>query len=246
VRCAVIAALLLAAPFPASAASLPVADKLFALVPSRDCDITRMRPRIEAAAREASRDRRTARVSIDWPADAARNLDLMGRPSPFAAALEVTAGQPALAGIAGRLQHALGTSCAVQYYLVHERRLMITPRTWLLGQPAPASKTLVTLNRKAGVSFETFDHEWAVTHAVLAMGWRKARGGDGHYVQSLVVGTLGSGTPPLDGIGESEGPGGAPSQQEREARMKTAVHAATFQDQQNSAMFVAREVILKD
>lgn len=241
-----IGALLLASFASADAAALPEANKLIALVPSSGCDMAQFRPRIEAAGQALSRDRRTSRVSIDWPAEPMRNLDLMGRPSPFAAAVEVSGAQGALTGIGRRLQSALVASCPVAIYRVHERRLMTTPRTWPLGEPSPASKTLVTLNRKPGLSFDVFDHEWSVTHAALALGWRKARGGDGHYVQNLVVGTVGNATPPLDGIGEAEGPGGGSSPQEREARIQTAAHAATFQDQKNSAMFVAREVILKD
>jgi hypothetical protein len=145
------------------------------------------------------------------------------------------------------VERSLGKVCATGIYLVHERRLMTMPRTWPLGQPSPTSKTLVTLNRKPGLSFEAFDREWAGPHAELALGWRTARGGNGHYVQNLVVGTIGRDTPPLDGIGESEGPGTSPpSQQEREARVRTAAHAQTFQDVASSTMFVAREVILKD
>lgn len=239
-------AAILASPATANAASLPEANKLIALVQASGCDMARLRPRLEAAGRAMREDRRTRRVSIDWPADAVRNLDLLGRLSPFAAAIEVSAGRSVLAGLAHRIRLALGSGCRVGFYRVHERRLMTTSRSWPLGDPSPASKTLVTLNRKAGLSLEDFDREWAGPHARLALAWRAARGGDGHYVQNLIVGTIGRDTPPLDGIGESEGPGGAPSAQEREARVQTAAHAATFQDVAGSTMFVARETILKD
>jgi hypothetical protein len=190
-------------------------------------------------------DRRTTRVSIDRPADTERNLDLMGKPSPFVAAVEVSATASALPALAHRLEHRIGSECAADIYLVHERRLLTTRRTWPPGEPSPASKTLITLVRKPGLSFDAFDHEWAGPHAQLSLAWRAARGGDGHYVQNLVVGHIGGNTPPLDGIGEAEGPG-TPTPQEREARIKTAAHAKTFQDMGHSAMFVAREVILKD
>jgi hypothetical protein len=231
----------------ASAAPLPSADKMIVLMRASGCDLAQLAPRLDAAGKAMAVDRRTLRVSIDRPADAARNLDLMGKPSPFAAALEVSAPASALPALARRVGRSIGTACPIGIYLVHERRLLTTPRTWPLGQPSPASKTFVTLNRKSGITFEQFDHEWAGPHAELALGWRKARGGNGHYVQNLVVGTIGPATPPLDGIGESEGPGTSPpSQQEREARVKTAAHAQTFQDLSNSTMFVARETILKD
>lgn len=229
----------------AQAAAPPPVDKLIALVKSTGCDWASLAPRLDAAGKAVVADRRATRVSIDRPADAERNLDLMGKPSPFLAAVEVSAPPSILPTLARRIGRSLGSTCGAAFYLVHERRLMTTPRTWPLGEPSPASKTLVTLIRKSGLSFETFDQEWAGPHARLSLEWRAARGGDGHYVQNLVVGRLGRDAPPLDGIGEAEGPG-TPTQQEREARMKTAAHARTFQDMEHSSMFIAREVILKD
>lgn len=232
-------------PGPAAAVALPSANKAIALVGASNCDKAWLAGKLDATARAMARDHRTTHVSIDHPADPERNLDLMGRPSPFVAAVEVGAQPSALEALARRLQTTLGNGCPVTIYLVHERRLMTTRRTWSLGEPSPASKTLVTLVRKAGVSFADFDREWTGPHADLALGWRTARGGDGHYVQNLVLRRLGDG-PDIDGIGESEGPGGAPSPEEREARARTAAHAATFQDLGRSSMFVARETILKD
>lgn len=229
-----------------ASARMPTADKLIGLVPG-SCDWATLSPRLDRLGTLLSDDRRTTRVSIDRPADAERNLDLMGRPSPFLAAIEVSARSSALRGLSGTIGHGLGAECPVNLYLVHERRLLTTPRTWALGSPAPTSKTLVTLRRKQGLSFEGFDREWASPHAELALSWRKARGGDSHYVQNLVVGTLGRGTPPLDGIGESEGPAVTqPSEIERKARIETAKHAQTFQDSSSSQMFVTRETLLKD
>ena len=74
---------------------------------------------------------------------------------------------------------------------------------------------------------------------------RTARGGNGYYVQNFVVGRMGD-AEGIDGIGESEGPGGSPSPQERDARARTAAHAATFQDLSSSKMLIVREMILKD
>lgn len=229
----------------AQAAAPPPPDKLIALVQSEGCDWTNLAPRLDAAGKALAADRRTTRVSIDRPADAELNLDLMGKPSAFIAAVEVSAPAAALPALAKRIGRSLGPTCSPAMYLVHERRLMTTPRTWPLGEPSPASKTLVTLIRKPGLSFEAFDQEWAGPHARFSLEWRAARGGNGHYVQNLVVERLQQGIPPLDGIGEAEGPG-TPTPQEREARMKTAAHARTFQDMDHASMFVAREVILKD
>lgn len=53
-------------------------------------------------------------------------------------------------------------------------------------------------------------------------------GGNGHYVQNLGAAVGTPGTPPLDGIGESEGP------------------RATVHDVPASTMFITREMILKD
>jgi hypothetical protein len=229
----------------AKASPLPPADKLIVLVQSSGCNWAKLAPRLDAVGREMADNRRTIRVSIDRPADAERNLDLMGKPSPFVAAVEVSARASALSALARHVQRGLGSECGADLYLVHERRLLTTPRTWTLGEPSPASKTLVTLIRKPGLSFTDFDHAWAGPHAQLSLAWRAARGGNGHYVQNLIVGHVGRTTPPLDGIGEAEGPG-RPTSQEREARIKTAAHAKTFQDMEHTSMFVAREVILKD
>lgn len=238
-------ALALAGPNSAAQAAAPApADKLITLVQSSGCDWANLAPHLDAAGKIMAADKRTTRVSIDRPADAERNLDLMGKPSPFIAAIEVSAPASALPALAQRIGRSLGTACSAAIYLVYERRLMTTPRTWPLGEPSPVSKTLVTLIRKPGLSFEAFDQEWAGPHARLSLEWRAARGGDGHYVQNLVVGRLGQAAP-LDGIGEAEGPG-TPTPQEREARMKTAAHARTFQDMDHASMFIAREVILKD
>jgi hypothetical protein len=231
----------------ANAASLASADKIIVLVRSSGCDMTRLAPRLESAGKALADDRHSRRVSIDWPADRASNLDLTGKPSPFVAALEISAPGSALQALARRVQRDLAATCHVDIYRVHERRLMTTVRSWPLGQPSPMAKTLVTLNRRPGLSLADFDRAWAGPHAALALAWRRARGGDGHYVQNLVVGTIGPDTVPLDGIGESEGPGTSPpGAAEREARMRTAAHAQTFQDLPKSTMFVAREEILKD
>jgi hypothetical protein len=229
----------------ADAAARPSANKLIALVGASGCEVTRLDARLDTAGHAMARDRRITRVSIDHPADPDRNLDLMGRPSPFAAAVEVSAPSSVLRKLGHRLRSALGRDCPVAVYLVYERRLMTTPRSWPLGHPSPTTKTLVTLERKSGVSFDTFDEEWAGPHAELALGWRAARRGDGHYVQNLVVGRIGD-APAIDGIGESEGPGAAPGPEEREARARTAAHAATFQNLASSQMFVARETVIKD
>jgi len=232
---------------PQAAAGLPTAGKLIALVSSQGCEWATLSPRLDNVAQVLRDDRRTTRVSIDRPADPERNLDLAGRPSPFIAAIEASAPSFALRGLGRELRRGLGAECSVAVYLVHERRLLTTPRTWPLGEPAPTSKALVVSRRKPGLSVTAFDREWAGPHAELALAWRRARGGDGHYVQNLVVGSLGGDAPPADGIGESEGPGaGPPDPQERQARMRTAAHSRAFQAEGSSRMFIARETVLKD
>jgi hypothetical protein len=238
------AAALLGPPRSAAAAA-PMPNKLIALVRSAGCDPVSLAPRLNSLGRAMAADRRTLRVSIDRTADPARNLDPVGNPSSFAAALEVAAPPAALPALARRVRGALAPTCAADVYLVHERRLLTTPRSWPLGEASPAAKMLITLVRKRGLPAAAFDREWAGPHARLSLAWRAARGGPGHYVQNRVVARLGRDSPWLDGIGETEGPG-VPSLQEREARRATAAHARTFQDMDRSSMFVANEQILKD
>lgn len=242
---AAIAAVAGAAPLQAEGELPP--DKFILLVRSEGCAFGMLAVPLAEAGRAMARDARTSRVIVDWPADAQRNLDLLGKPSAILAALEVSAARDDLAALERKARRKLGGVCAVDGYAVHERRLMTRPRRSELGRPSPEPKVLATMVRKSGISREEFVEEWAGTHAGLSLAWRKARGGDGHYVQNIVVSTLGAGSPVLDGIGEIEGPGsGAPGDAERRARMETASHAATFQDMANSGMFTAREVILKD
>ena len=229
----------------ALAAGLPEADKLIVLVRAEDCDRPALERALPRIADKLARDHRTSRVAIDWPADAARNLDLMGNPSPFAAALEVSAKQSALARIGSRVRRRLADACPADVYLVHERRLMTTPRTWPLGTPSPDTKVLVTLFRKDGLTREEFDSEWSGPHAGLALGWRRPRGGNGHYVQNLVVGTAGSVATRYDGIGEAEGNESGPASEEiRLRRIDTAAHARIFHT--TGPMYVVRETIVKD
>ncbi len=230
---------------PANAAGPLPATKLMALVRAEHCDRTRLEGTLAGLGRALARDRRTSRVAIDRPADPIRNLDLMGNTSPFAAALEISASQPALARIGERVRRRIAALCPVDVYLVHERRLMTTPRTWPLGTPSPDTKVLNTLIRNEGLSFERFDAEWSGPHAALALGWRRLRGGEGHYVQNPVVGSIGNASQAYDGIGEGEGSaGGAGSDAIRKIRLETAAHARTFH--RPGPMFVVRETVLKD
>lgn len=222
------------------------ADKLIALFSAEGCDDRNLRPKLNSMASELARKKSTTRVSVDLPADPERNLDLLGRASPFAAALEVSAAPGNLGELARYVSAGIAPACKADVYLVAERRLITTPRSWPVGTPAPQTKTLVTLKRKPGVSADTFVQEWTGPHATLALAWRQERGGAGHYVQNLVRGEIGADVASIDGIGESEGPGDAPGQEERAARVRTAAHAATFQDLAATQMLVAREVILKD
>jgi hypothetical protein len=230
----------------ANAEPLPKANKLIVLVQSEGCDLAQLKPRLGASGVALAADRHTSRVIIDWPADAERNLDLMGRPSPVLAAIEVNAKEPKLRTMAARVRRDLGTGCHVGFYLVSERRLLTLPRTWPLGGASPGSKILNLLVRKEGLTLEQFDAEWAGPHAKLALSWREEGDGEtGRYAQNLVVGRIGEDGPLLDGIGEGEGPGMANDRQ-REARMKAAEHSRSFINMQKAAMFNAREVILKD
>ncbi|WP_159982742.1 MULTISPECIES: hypothetical protein [unclassified Novosphingobium] len=221
-------------------------DKLIALIGSRGCDMPALDSRLDVIGRQLADDRSTHRVSIDRPADPAANLDLMGKPSTFAGAIEVSAASSRLQDLSRRIASGLGQQCPVDIYLVRERRLLDTAETLQAGHPSSTVKVLVTLTRKQGTTSDALEREWGGPHAQLALAWRKERGGAGYYVQNVVVRTLGRDAPALDGIGESEGPGGSPPDaHEREGRIKTAAHAATFQDMSKAAMFVARETVLK-
>jgi hypothetical protein len=233
------------APSP-SPATLPSANKVMAFVQASDCDLARLRPKLDATAKALVANRRTTRVVLDWPFDEARNVDVMGRPSPIIAAVEVTAPGAALPTLAGFVQRSIAATCPVDVYFVNERRLMVTRRTWQLGTPSPGSKTFNTQVRKAGLSLAEFNATWAGPHADLALGWRRASGAtEGHYVQNLVLTQLGKTPPSIDGVGEGDA-AGATTDRARELRMQTAAHAQTFADMSKSSAFVAREVILKD
>lgn len=217
------------------------------MIPAQGCDFVKLETRLAKAAKAMVRNRRTTRVIVDWPADPERNLDMMGNASPFIAALEVLAEPSALARLADKARRKLEKACPVDTYFAQERRLMTTPRSWKLGETSPRIKVLTTVIRKQGLPRAEFLSEWGDKHAELSLGWRKARGGDGHYVQNIIVGSLGDETPELDGIGEIEVPGSGPvTEDERQARMESAAHARSFQDMEQISMFLGREVILKD
>jgi len=238
---------ILAWPIAAFPEALPQANKLVALVRSDGCTMAMIEGRMGKVGKAMVRDSATTRVIIDWPGEPARNLDMMGNPSPILAALEVSAQPPALMKLATKMERKLERACPADVYIVHERRLLTTPRSWQLGEASPEPKVITTLVRKQGLSLREFDAEWAGPHARLSLAWRKARGGNGHYVQNLVVGRIGGKAPLLDGIGEIEGVAGRPAgEQERLARAETADHARSFQDMEKTTMFTAREVILKD
>src|SRR5699024_2772688 len=88
-RAAILALAAAGIAFPASADPFPAADKVMVLVSAAGCDAALLSPRLDAVGRAMAADRRTIRVSIDRPADPTRNLDLLGKSSPFAAAIEV-------------------------------------------------------------------------------------------------------------------------------------------------------------
>jgi hypothetical protein len=227
------------------AADVPAADRIIALVRAGGCDAAQLHQEMEATTKSLVADPRAMRVVVNWPVDPVRNLDLMGRPSPVAAALETTAAPADLTAIADRVAHDLDRACKTDVYLVRTRAYVTTPRTWPLGEASPGSKLFTMLTRKDGLSLADFDAVWSGPHAKLALSWREVgHVKDGRYVQNLVVSRVGD-TAPLDGIGEGEGPhAGSPA--ETEARMKTAQHAPSFMNMAKSAMFHAKEYILKD
>jgi hypothetical protein len=229
-----------------TSSDLPPANKVMALVQAKGCDAAALQPKLEATDKSLVANSQTTRVVVDRPFDEAHNLDMMGRPSPIIAAVEVGAAGAALPALAEFVQRSVSAVCPVDVYLVAERRLMDTKRTWPLGSPSPASKTLNTQVRKPGTSLAQFDATWAGPHAELALGWRKAAGQtEGHYVQNLVLEKLGANPPTIDGIGEGDS-ANATNDRARELRMQTAQHAQTFSDMSKSDAFVAREYILKD
>lgn len=240
----VAAAMIWASPVPGQASKAP--DKAIALVHAEGCQLARLTPALDRLAHRMAEDRRTSRVVLDWPADPERNLDLLGRPSPFLAGLEVNAAIGAVEALARQMAHHIGRTCPVDVYLVREKRLLTLTRSWKTGEPSPGIKLLTTLVRKPGTSHDSFVSEWTGPHAALALSWREGRADkDGRYVQNRVVGSIGPGVPSIDGIGEGEGPG-QPSPGEREARMKAAAHSAGFMDVAATRMFLSRETIVKD
>jgi hypothetical protein len=230
----------------ARASELPAPNKLIALVQSEGCDTAQLRPRMETAGRQLADDAKSTRVIIDWPLRPEHNVDQLGRASPIVAVLEVAADQSALTGFANVVRRTLGSACRSDIYLVYERRLLTSPRTWKLGEPSPQPKTFSTLVRKEGLSREEFNQTWGGPHAEIALSWRTANHeSGGHYIQNLVLSHIGDYAPPLDGIGEGGGPGTA-SPEELKARMKAAVHSQTFVDMSQMKIFIAQETVLKD
>jgi hypothetical protein len=222
-------------------------DKFIVLVRSEGCDFGKLAVPLAKTGRAMARDARTSRVVIDWPAEPSRNLDLVGRPSPIIAGLEVSADPARLKAVSRKVMRKLGSVCLGDGYLVDERRLSTTPRSWQLGEASPQTKVLVAMLRRADIAREDFVREWTQVHPGLSLGWRRSRGTAGHYVQNVVVDVLDGSSRHLDGIGEIEGKAEAPvSDAERKARAESAEHAQSFQEIERSAMFTAREVILKD
>lgn len=248
------ASLTVAAFAAALGASMSVADaetvaepnKVIAFVDASGCNIERLRPVLGDAASRAVQNPGSIRVVINWPADPERNLDLMGRPSPFVAALEVSADTRSLGRIARRIERQIRRTCPIDTYLVREQRFLTQTRIWQLGEPSPDIKVLTTLVRKEGLSRDEFQSEWSGPHSEMALSWRRDQSDqNGRYVQNLVMGRIGKDTPAIDGIGEGGGPG-AVSDAQRAARMKTAEHTRMFMDVAATRMFLAQEVILKD
>jgi hypothetical protein len=240
-----LAASLIIASAPALAAALPEANKLFVLVPGANCDPARLDPKLNAVAKAMVSNKATTRVVVDRPADRTQNLDMMGKPSPLIAALEVLAPPAALHHLAEHIESALAPVCAANVYLVFERPLLVPTRAWPLGQRSPDPKVISTQIRKDGLSLEQFDATWSGPHAQLALAWRREAGiTNGHYVQNLVLAHVPDDAPEIDGIGEGER-GATVNPPAQQIRMQTAAHAQTFSDVARSQMMIAQEVILK-
>lgn len=247
----VLAAATLSAPAGSAGSVLPEANKALVLIPAATCPIERLRPRLDAVGRKLVHDRRIARLVFNYPADPERNLDMLGRPSSTVAIVEVSAIRHSpILPIASKVARDVSAICPTAAYLAHERRYLSNIRTWPLDTVSPGLKQFTLLTRRADISIEKFDREWGGPHADLSLGWRRASGEKGaHYVQNLIVGTIGSTVPALDGIGEGGG-ATAGTPEERKApsadRLKTAQHAQTFIQMDRSTMFTAKEFIFKD
>lgn len=255
----------------AQAQNLPPANKIIAFVRSDGCQLEAIKPQVNAAGEALVKDKATTAVVVDLPANPDRNVSMLGKPSPYIAAVEANAAPSALPGMIKKLRRALGTACRVDVYSIHEGRLITPKRTWQLGEPSPIGKGFITFLRADGISLQSLDSIWGGPHAQLILSNRDQAAQSGQplqgesylYIRNVVVARASLDSPAIDGIAET---GGVAIGASAEALARPAQVAARAQGgtppalnrNQESAkrfmsldinkinMFSAQEIILKD
>jgi hypothetical protein len=249
----------------AQAYDSPPANKIIAFVRTDDCQLEAIKPRVNAAGEALVKDKTTTWVAVDLPANPGRNVSMLGKPSPYIAAVEADAATSALPRLTKQVRRALGTQCHVDVYSIHEGRVITPGRTWKLGEPSPVGKGFITFYRADGISLKTLDTIWGGPHAELILSNRDRAVQSGQplqgesylYIRNVVVGRADKSSPSIDGIAETGGsvdrPGSGPSAAPAQGGPPPAANrnqesARRFMrvDIHRIEMFSVEEVILKD
>jgi hypothetical protein len=215
----------------AQAENLPPANKLLAFVRADGCRWEAIKPKVDAAGQALVKDKATTWVAVDPPANPERNVDMMGKPSPYIAAVEANAAASALPRLIKKVSGALGTQCRVDVYSIYESRLINPQRTWQLREPSPGGKGFITFLRAEGITQEGLNSIWGGPHAELILSNRDRatqagqppRGEGFRYVRNIVLARASKDSPAIDGIAETGG--GAPLAPEETARRAQATEA---------------------
>src|SRR5262245_7335990 len=93
-------------------------NKIIALIRADGCIFETVKPAVETLSETMKHDRATTRVIVDWPADTTANLDTVGKPSAFLAALEIVAPAPALPRLMNTMEKAFDAGCRADVYEV--------------------------------------------------------------------------------------------------------------------------------
>jgi hypothetical protein len=221
----------------AEAENLLPANKIIAFVRAEGCQFEAIKPKVNAAGEAFVKDKATTWVAVDLPANPDRNVSMLGKPSPYLAAVEANAATSALPGLIKKVRAALGTQCQVDVYSIREGRLISPKRTWQLGEPSPVGKGFITFLRADGISLQTLDSIWGGPHAELILSNRDRAAQTGQplqgesylYIRNVVVGRASEDSPVIDGIAETGGVGAGASAQEVARRAQTLQAASQTQ-----------------
>lgn len=131
-------------------------------------------------------------------------------------------------------------------YRVEERRLRTYPRTWADDSPTPGLFLVSTVCRAASLDGPAFDAYWRDHHGPIAL---RHHVGMWDYRQSVVVGRLTPGSPPVDGIARLGFP--APSAFEhglfdsKQGRRALGDDMVRFCDVDRTEVAVLKEIVLR-